>query len=55
MRRDEVPTVAERVAEQRAAQGLPRHITDPGCLERVATLVEPRRDVEPDVRERGAA
>lgn len=45
MRRDEIPTTAELVAAERAAQGLPRHVEDTAVLERVATLVEPRRPV----------
>lgn len=43
MRRDELPTAAELNAAERAAQGLPRRVEDPAVLERVATLIEPRR------------
>lgn len=54
MRRDEVPTTAELVAAERAAQGLPRRVEDPAALERIATLVEPPRPV-PAVRREDAA
>lgn len=42
MRRDDLPTTAELVADERAAQGLPRHVEDPAALERIATLLERR-------------
>lgn len=34
--------IAETVAAERAAQGLPRHVEDPAVLERIATLLERR-------------
>lgn len=47
--------IARRVAESRAAQGLPRHVEDPVVLADVAALVTPRLDKhEPTVRQTAA-